>query len=198
MKIGILGGTFDPPHVGHVIVAEQIKKHLNLDAFWFMPVFLHAFSKSLSPALHRLVMTQLIATEQSVSSFELDLKKTSYTIDTLRLLQKEYLNDIFYFCVGSDMLKDFDKWKEWQTLISDFHIVIYPRGNYELNDEVVKNTLHINKIPSNITLIKEEDVIVTSVSSSDIRNKIKNGQKVTHLIPEKVMNYIVKNHLYNK
>nr|MBP9719374.1 adenylyltransferase/cytidyltransferase family protein [Candidatus Levybacteria bacterium] len=91
MKIAILGGSFDPPHVGHLLVAQQIKRLLNIDQVWLMPTYSHPFNKSLSTSAHRLAMVKLLEDDTiKASSFEIQKKGVSYTIDTLKALTKEH------------------------------------------------------------------------------------------------------------
>jgi nicotinate-nucleotide adenylyltransferase len=198
MKIAILGGAFDPPHSGHLIVAEQIREYLKLDEVWLMPVFSHPFSKSLSPAPLRLAMTKRIGTDFIKSvDFEINRNEISYTIDTLRLLKNQRSDDIFYWCIGSDMLKDFHKWKEWEKLIHDFNIVVYPRGTGVLDLEThVLEAFRINPLPENITVINGQDVVISNISSTLVRRRIQNNKSIKYIVPDSIIGYIEKNNLY--
>ncbi len=200
MKIGILGGAFDPPHLGHLIVAEQIRDYMQLDEIWLMPVASHPFSKELSATSHRLAMTQLIETSHiKTSDFEHKKNPSSITIETMRLLAKEYPKDTFYWCMGSDLLPDFYKWDEWQSLITDFQIVVYPRGTGILDLELsVRKYFNLKAIPKNITLFSHKNVVMTNISSSIVRDLVRDEYSVKYILPEKIIEYIKKHKLYKE
>lgn len=199
MKIAILGGAFDPPHTGHLIVAEQIREYLNLDEVWLMPVYSHPFSKALSPAPQRLAMTKLVESEFiKASDFEINRNEISYTINTLNVLKKERSSDTFYWCIGSDMLKDFQKWKEWETLVQDHNIIVYPRGTGVLDlEKHVGETFEMNPLPKNITVISRQDVVISNISSTLVRNRIKDQKSIKYIVPDNIIKYITKNKLYD-
>lgn len=198
MKIAILGGAFDPPHLGHLIVAEQIRQYLKLDEVWLMPVFSHPFNKDLSPAPQRLEMTKLVETKYiKTSDFEIRRNEISYTIDTLELLKKEKPNNIFYWCIGSDMLKDFQKWKDWQQLIKSHNIIVYPRGTGVLDlEKHVEESFALDPLPNNITVISGQDVVISNISSTLVRNRIQNKKSIKYVVPDNIISYIEKNNLY--
>src|SRR5438477_12504705 len=113
MKIAILGGSFDPPHLGHVLIAEQVKEFLKIDQVWLMPLYQknmqdEVFHKNLTAVSHRLGMTKLFKNHFiKVSDYEIEQNKTSYSYETLQGLQKLHPDDEFYWILGSDQLKDF-------------------------------------------------------------------------------------------
>ncbi len=198
MKIGILGGAFDPPHLAHLIIAEQIIDYMQFDEMWLVPVYSHPFDKKMASAKDRLAMTKLLETHRiKVSDFEYKKNQSSITIETMRLLAEEHPENTFYWCMGSDLLPDFYKWDEWEKLITDFHIVVYPRASsiHELSEHVKKG-FQIDTIPSNITLIDFDDTVITNISSTIIRKRLKEGRSVEHIVPKKVIEYIKSNKLY--
>ncbi len=197
MKIGILGGTFDPPHLGHLIAATQIKERMAFDAMWLMPVASHAFEKTLSPAHHRLEMTRLVEREGILASdFEIQLGGISSTYHTMKYLREQHPDDIFYFCMGSDLLKDFHKWNDWQALVEENNIVIYPRGcDIEDLHQIVTQVMGSKRI-SRVTVIHGSDVIVTNISSTLIKKAIMEGASIEFIVPQKVISYITKHSLY--
>lgn len=200
MKIGILGGAFDPPHMGHLIVANQIKEYLNLDEMWLMPVYSHPFSKSLSSPASRFAMTKLCETETiKASDFEIKKENTSYTIDTLELLEKEFPNNDFYWCIGSDMLTDFQKWHRWNDLVAQHNLVIYPRGTGII--DLYKNVcaaFGFERLPSHIYSMNQEDVVITNISSTLVRNRLKKGSSISYILPDRIIEYIKTHHLYHE
>jgi nicotinate-nucleotide adenylyltransferase len=198
MKIGILGGAFDPPHIGHLIVATQIKEYLDLDEIWLMPMYSHPFSKSLSPASHRLAMTKLCETEViKASDFELKKGTTSYTIETLELLKQRCPENQFYWCIGSDMLKDFQKWRRWKELMAHHNLVIYPRGTGVI-DLVphVSQAFDTHPLPSHIYPVAHKDVVITNISSTLVRGRLAEGLAIDYIVPKAVIEYIQKHTLY--
>lgn len=199
MKIGILGGSFDPPHIEHMYVSIQVQEQLYLDHVVLMPCGRHPFIKELTPAVHRVSMLKLLEnTTLKVSQMEVQKEQYSYTIDTLRELTKNSADE-YYWIIGSDQLSSFHKWKEWETLIKDYNIVIVPRGlsSHEL-DETVKETLHLKTIPSNITVLNPHGMFVSNLSSTFIRRRVQLHKSITLLVPQKVEEYIIKNKLYEK
>ena len=197
MKIGILGGTFDPPHVGHLIVASQIKERMKFDQLWLMPVASHAFDKKLSAAEHRLEMANIVSFDSIIASnYEIKLGGVSSTYHTMKYLRNERPDDTFYFCMGSDLLTDFHKWNDWQDLVAENNFVIYPRGrdfeNLEQKVQVIMGKDHI----SQISVIEGQDVVITNVSSTLVRNRLKQNQSVKYLVPEAIISYITTHKLY--
>src|SRR5690348_1092340 len=106
MKIAILGGSFDPPHLGHLFIASQVKELVGVDEIWLMPLYQShggTFQKTLSSVKHRLEMTRLIESDDiKVSTFEIENNKTSYTIDTLTGISQQYPENTYYWIIGSD------------------------------------------------------------------------------------------------
>lgn len=197
MKIGILGGTFDPPHLGHLIAATQIKERLAFDEMWLMPVSSHAFDKKLSPAEIRLEMTELVQGDGLVASdFEVRLGGISSTYHTLLHLRNTRPDDSFTFCMGSDLLADFQKWNDWQALVRENTFVIYPRGDHAHNLQAQTREVMDLELMKNITLIDGDDVVITNISSSLIRRLIREDRSISRLVPDVIINYIVEKKLY--
>lgn len=197
MKIGILGGTFDPPHVGHLIVASQIKERMNLDQIWLMPVASHAFDKKLSSSSHRLEMTKIVSYDGIIASdYEIKLGGVSFTYHTMKYLREERPQDLFYFCMGSDLLEDFHKWNDREALIEENNFVIYPRGrDFEHLEKKVQSVMGSDQM-SHISIIEGQDVVITNVSSTLVRRRLKEKKPVKYLVPEKIIAYITTHNLY--
>ncbi len=197
MKIAILGGSFDPPHIGHVLAALQIKEILNLDQVWLIPCFIHPFGKKLSSANHRLSMTKCLEnTNIKVSDFEIENKKVSYTIDTLNSLSQKHKNHIFYWILSSEDLENFQKWKNWQEIIKKYNLVIFPRETQASLKEKVKKCLNLESIPDNITVISLDKLVTTGISSTIIRERVRKNLAITDMVPEKIEQFIQINKLY--
>lgn len=200
MKIAILGGSFDPPHLGHILIARQVKEKLAIDKVWLMPCYQHPFDKTLSLPTHRLAMTQFLKEEEvEASEFEIKQRTINYTIDTLDALQKKYPEDTFYWIVGSDQLTGFQRWKSWQTLCDKHNLIIFPRDipTFEFLT-LIKTSLDIKNIPSHIIVLSSQDLIETNISSSVIRKRVKAGKSIRYLVLPKVEEYINEHKLYKK
>jgi nicotinate-nucleotide adenylyltransferase len=188
MRIGILGGTFNPVHIGHLILAEEAHFKLKLDKIIFVPAFLppHKEAESVINAKHRLHMVNLAIEDNrvfEVSTVEIDAKKKSYSIDTLKEFRKAYGEDAqLYFITGSDSLKDLFSWKNVNDIFKISKFVVANRPGYP-----------VKEVPKEV-----ETVVITpiEVSSEDIRRRLKEGRSIRYLVPEKVRKYIAEHDLY--
>ncbi len=190
MHIAILGGSFNPPHNGHLSTAHQILKLTDAQQIWLMPCFQHPFNKLLTPFAHRLMMSKFLTTEKiQVSDFEIRKRTTSYTIDTLTQLSLMYPNHTFSWIIGDDQLPTFQKWKNWQEIVTKFNLIIVPRGfaSPQVSFEIPN---------PNVTIIKPEQWTASSVSSTQVRDAIAFKRNIMGLVPLPVAKYIVQNKLY--
>lgn len=202
MKIAILGGAFDPIHIGHYLVAQQVKEQLNMNQVWLMvcysyfPEFPTKF-KRITPYEQRFAMAKMMESDAiKVSDFEEKHNKPSRTIDTLRLLNKNYPNDTFYWIIGSDALPTFHLWNDWQTIVSDFNLVVFPRDtDFKTLEERVKTSFKLTTIPKNITVV-EGNLIVSTIASTHIRNRVRGQLPITRFVDESVRSYIYEKKLY--
>ncbi|RJR14814.1 nicotinate (nicotinamide) nucleotide adenylyltransferase [Candidatus Microgenomates bacterium] len=186
MKIGILGGSFNPPHIGHILVAQQVLDFTSLDEVWFLPAFKHTFDKPLAPVSDRLAMTRLISLPKTrVSTLEIDHQLSGDTIELIPILKEKYPQDNFTFIMGSDQLAQFTKWGSWEQLLAQIPFLIVPRAGFALEP------LYKNMQP-----LKHELFITTNVSSSMIRQRIKRTLSITHLVTEEIEQFIKQNKLY--
>jgi nicotinate-nucleotide adenylyltransferase len=192
-KIGILGGTFDPVHHAHLILAEEVLTQLKLDRVLFIPAKLHAFKsrEKLSPAHIRLQMLQA-AIEKfdyfEICTIEMDKQGISYTADTILELKADpkWQNTEFYYIIGMDNLIEFHSWKNPQEITASCNLAVARRPGYE--PEKVSKDL-INKVYPVTTPVLE-------ISSSKIRNKIKNRAPWRAYVPDAVAQIITKQGLY--
>ena len=190
-KIGVLGGTFDPIHLGHLVLAEQVKEKLKLDQVIFIPCFHspHKTRQKLSPAKDRFRMTQLSLEGNSffsVLDIELKRKGLSYTVDTLRELRDLYPDSQIYFLTGSDVVNELDTWKDPKQIYRLAKVVIATRPGFDEFDP--EHHLAKKSIVVPITGI--------DVSSSEIRRRVKKGKSIKYLVPSGVEDYIKKKKLY--
>lgn len=185
-QIAVLGGLFDPPHFGHLLVARQVlESHLCIDLVLLMPVFKHPWRENQVSWRHRLKMLSFFENSKiKTSDFEIKLGKTSYTIQTVKELKKDKNNDYFWI-IGSDGLKDFHKWKDWKKLLKETHFIVFPRAGFSTNKSL-KGSI----------VLKDKNLAVTSLSSTMIRQRIKKNLPIAGLVPEGVEKYIKKNGLY--
>ncbi|MDP3732726.1 MAG: nicotinate-nucleotide adenylyltransferase [Candidatus Omnitrophota bacterium] len=187
MKIGILGGTFNPIHIGHLILAEEAREKLKLAQVIFVPAYLppHKDNSDIAYANARLAMVKIaIKGNRYFSASDTEIKRDgrSYTIDTLKELKKIYPQDELYFIIGSDLLKYLDDWKDLQEIIKMVRFIVATRPGYPLE-----------KIPSHISTIP---IRAVDISGFEIRKAIKDNLSFRYLVPEQVYRYIVKKKLY--
>ena len=193
MKIGIFGGSFDPIHIGHAIIAQHIISCGAVDQLWFMvsPVNpLKADKERQVTDPDRLRMVEMVSRPMDsveTSAFEFNMPKPSYTIDTLNALQDKFPNDEFYLVIGADNWELFDKWRNSEEILSKYHVLIYPRLGHEVNipDEVKER----------VTLI---DAPIIELSSTQIRERLADGQDVRYYVPDAVLDFIERKQLYRK
>lgn len=186
MRIGILGGSFDPPHFGHILIARQVKKLMKLDEVWLMPYSKHSWDSTASSANHRFAMTKLIEEKGIiVSDEEIKSKKKNYTIQTVRQLKKKYPH-VFFWIIGSDILPDFRKWKNHEKLIKEIRFLVAPRKGFPF----------LSKIQKGFFFISSPKFVTSDISSSIVRHNIKKELSVTKLVPKPVLSYIQRHKLY--
>lgn len=197
MKIGLYFGTFNPIHVGHLIIANHMAEHTDLDQIW-MVVTPHNPLKKKSTLLddyHRLQMVYL-ATEDfpklKPSDIEFKLSQPNYTVNTLVHLEEKYPSHEFSLIMGEDNLKSFHKWKNYEAILAHHDIYVYPRISSEAENSVP--TFRDKNHPK-IHLI---DAPVVEISSTFIRDNIKKGKNIQPLLPTKVWQYIDHNNFYRK
>ena len=206
--IGIMGGSFNPVHYGHLRVASEAKRRLALDAMCIMPAaqsplkVQHAVS-----ADHRLAMLNLALTEfpeLQLDTRELDRKGPSFTVDSLHTLRQEMGSDAtIYFFVGDDLMPTLNRWSRWQTLTDYAHLVVVNRsGEFLAIPAEVTSWWHKREMPlarlasfSSGRVSRLESPLF-DVSSSEIRHLLKSGERETEMIPLAVMEYIIHHKLY--
>lgn len=200
MRIGIFGGTFNPVHTGHKRLAEEMKKRARLDKIIIMPTFTppHKAGKELADGEHRLEMCRLVFREDyfEVSDLELKRKGKSYTFDTLTELKELYPEDEFFLIIGSDMLLTFHKWYRYEEIIRTVTLCVASRLDsisLEALSDYAYETLGLDSSKEEIILA---DIKPFECSSTEIREKIKEGTDVRRLVTDKAYDYIRLNLLY--
>ena len=187
MKIGLLGGTFNPVHIGHLILAEEVREKLKLDKIIFIPTAVppHKDDINIAPAADRLKMLKLAVSGNKffgVCDIEIKRKGRSYTIDTLKELKIKLRADQLYFIIGSDLLKYLNEWKDLNQIIKMVNFIVATRQGYPLE-----------QIPSYIQTLA---IRAVDVSGFEVRNCIRENKSFNYLVPERVFGYIKKRKLY--
>ena len=198
MRVGILGGTFDPVHIGHLIVAESVRIDLGLDEVLFVPAgqpWLKV-DRDITPAVHRMEMVRLAILGNAnfkLSKVEVERSGPSYTIDTVIELRNLLGAQVdLFFILGFDALAQLPQWKEPKKLIELCKLAVVPRVN--LNPPNL-NDLE-RSIPGVSDRVKYVATPLIDISSSQIRERIAQGLSIRYLVPEKVEEYIAKYRLY--
>lgn len=193
MKVGLYFGTFNPIHAGHLIIANHMAEYSGLDQIW-MVVTPHNPLKKKNTLLddhHRLQMV-FLATEDypkiKPSDIEFRLPQPNYTVHTLAHLQEKFPTHEFSLIMGEDNLNSLHKWKNYEVILQNHHIYVYPRINPDPLNPELENHPHIHHI----------DAPVIEISSTFIREGIKEGKNVQPLLPHKVWQYIEHNLFYRK
>lgn len=198
-KIGIIGGTFDPVHYGHLILAEQARVEAALDRVVFMPAMVQPFKLHTKTAEgdHRYAMLLEAVSGNpyfSVSRKELDSPDISYTIHTLKSLKEEMGEDAeLYFIIGTDAFLSLEKWYSAEELLRNFSFVIGMRPGYK-EQELKEMISHVREMYG--TRVAEINNSEVEISSSDIKNRIRTGKSIKYLLPDGVESYIRNNGLY--
>ncbi len=189
MRIGLYFGSFNPVHIGHMIIANHMVQYSNLDQVWMVvsPHNPHKDKKTLANDYDRLHLVHLAIagnTKIQASNVEFSLPKPSYTIDTLTYLKEKYPHHIFSLIMGGDNLSNFHKWKNYEIILKNHEIFIYKRPNFELGEFASHDSITIIEAP------------MMNISSSFIRDSIKKGKSVQYLVPHTVFEYIEDYKLY--
>ena len=193
-RLGVMGGTFDPIHYGHLVTAEEALVQLALNEVIFVPTGQPWMKegRDVSPAEDRYLMT-VIATASnprfSVSRIEIDRGGPTYTVDTLRALAAENPDAELYFITGADAMLEIFEWKDPDEVLSQAHFIMATRPGYDLALlDATESTHH-----SNVTVM---NIPALAISSTDIRERVREGRPIRYLVPEGVKSFIEKAGLY--
>lgn len=186
--IGILGGSFNPVHMGHLILAQFLTQWRYVDKVWLTLSPLNPLKDAsvLLPDMKRLAMITL-ATKGAVNvdscDIELSMPRPSYTIDTLDLLAKRYPAKRFKLIIGSDNWRIFEQWRDYERILDDYGVIVYPREGYPV-DSIYVDGLEVVNAPT------------LNISSTFIRDAISRGKDMRYFVPDSVYKYISDNRLY--
>lgn len=191
MRIGIFGGSFDPIHTGHAIIAHHIIGSGVIDQLWLMvsPINPLKVGKArLVSDADRLRMVEMVSRTLDgveTSAFEFTMPRPSYTIDTLNALQAKFPDDEFYLVIGADNWQVFDQWRSSDEILAKYHLLIYPRLGYEVEiPEALRDR---------VTLV---DAPIIELSSTMVRERLARGESARYYVPDAVLQYIQDKELY--
>ena len=197
MRVGVLGGTFDPIHNGHLVAAEEVRAQLRLDRVVFVPAGLppHKLTEHVSSVAHRLAMVKLAIASNpyfTVSHVDIDRFGPCYTVDTIELLRDEWGADVeLYFILGSDSLADILTWHRTERLIRLCRLAVVERPGYQVDMDELERLLP--GITSRTHFINSPQL---DISSTDIQRRVREGLPIKYQAPEAVEDYIYKHDLY--
>ncbi len=188
-KIGIYSGSFNPIHHGHLMLASYLVTFGELDELWLLvsPQNPLKPKAELLDDQHRLEMARLAVGDDpfiKVSDVEMHLPRPSYTINTLQHLSKQYPDNQFVFVCGMDSLQNLDKWKDYEKILNNYNIVVFPRRGYDGGELINHPSVRVVETP------------IIELSSTFIRNCIADNISVRHFMPENAYNYLMNNNLY--
>ena len=188
-KIGIYSGSFNPIHHGHVMLANYLVEFSDLDELWFVVTPQNPLKKKedLLDDDERLKMVQLAIGDDPrihVSDIEMHLPTPSYTINTLTALSEQYPDSEFVFICGMDSLQNLKNWREYQKILDNYELLVFPREGYDGGELINYPSVTVLKTP------------IIEISSTFIRQCIKEGRDVRHFMPEKAFEYMKEHRLY--
>ena len=201
-RIGILGGTFDPPHLGHLLIAETARVALDLESVIFLPAgepWLKS-GQQITPAGHRLNMVRIAVSDNPdfcASDCEIRRTGATYTVDTLRELRRDYPDETeFYFVVGSDVLEQFHRWKEPEGILALCRLAVIERPGSPDNAVATLGQRFPDAVESGAVMSVAGPRV--DFSASELRRILADGQSVRYQVPDAVAEYIKRNGLYRQ
>jgi len=193
MNIGIFGGTFNPPHIGHLIVAEHVRAALAFDKILFVPAAIppHKVGHDITSAEHRVAMLRLAIADNShfdVSEIELKRGGVSFTVDTVRELKREEPTVALSLLMGMDNLIEFHSWRSPEEILRLATVVVMTRPGFVLGDlpEQIERSVQLCRVPE------------IAIASREIRQRVKDGKSIRYLVSLPVAEYIATQRLYRE
>jgi len=205
-QVGLYFGTFNPIHIGHVIIANHLAEYSDLDEVWFVvtPMSPHKTKDRILDNMDRYDMVKMAIDgfeKLYVSDIEFHLPKPNYTITTLVHLEERHPNIEFSLIMGEDNLKSLHRWYNFETIIENYHILVYPRiADGKVDENIARQVLRVpqpqgfKELKANIQLVEAP---IIELSSSFIRKAIKEGKNVVPMLDRKVWEWIDKNQFYS-
>jgi nicotinate-nucleotide adenylyltransferase len=191
MNVGLFGGTFDPPHIGHLLVAEHAREILGLDRLVMIPAATspHKRERTLTPAEHRLAMVRIAVAGVShieVSDAEVRRGGVSYSIDTLQMMQREYAGADLTLIIGMDNVADFGTWRDPEGILSIARVAVLTRPGFQTPERVDGYVRRMQ-----MCAVPEIDI-----ASRDIRRRVREGRSIHWMVPAEVEHYIHRHGFY--
>jgi nicotinate-nucleotide adenylyltransferase len=188
--IGLFGGTFDPVHIGHLIIAEWLSEVLEIVTTYFIPNKIHPFSKrkNITDSKLRMEMLQIAIRNYpqfAISDFELSQNNVSYTVETVRFFRQHFPDTDLYYFIGSDNLESFLEWKDPFEILEICYLVVYQRGNHNRPTELLNH-------PKVLDMTSP----IIDISSSHIRKRVSKKMAFRSLVPEGIFEFITEKKLY--
>ena len=192
LKVGLYFGTYNPIHIGHLAIANYMVEFTDIDQLWFVvsPQNPHKTKANLLDDYQRLEMVHRAVEgddRMRASNIEFNLPRPSYTVDTLVYLKEQYPNYDFVILMGSDNLENIHKWKNYEIILENYGVFVYPRPGFD------RTKVQYHK---NISIVEEAPLM--EISASFIRKAIRNGKDVRHFIPPKTREYLEEMNFYKK
>jgi len=188
--VGLLGGSFNPVHIGHMMLASYLAQWGYVDRIWMLlsPCNPLKGSNGLLPDIRRLDMLNIAAKGASlidICDIELTMPRPSYTINTLDMLRERHPEFCFKLVIGSDNWNIFDRWRDWRRILDEYGVIVYPRPGYSVE-------------MSHVDGLEVVDAPMVNVSSTFVRDSIASGRDMNYFLPAGVYKYICDNNLYKK
>ncbi|MBL7066565.1 MAG: nicotinate (nicotinamide) nucleotide adenylyltransferase [Candidatus Marinimicrobia bacterium] len=193
MRICLYGGTFDPPHLGHLAIAEYIRDKLNIETVLFIPAYIapHKIKYSVSSVEDRLKMLQLAVSDHSglqISKVEIQRKGVSYSIDTIRQIKEgmDIKSKDLYILIGADSFLEFHTWRDPDKILEESSVLVAGRPGFDIREvsEEFRNKIQVVSAP------------LIDISATMIRQRIREGKSIRSLVPALVEDYILRKGLY--
>lgn len=184
MKVGIFGGVFNPPHIGHMLIAQQVLDFTDIEEIWFLPNYgQHPPKLNVAPAADRFAMTNMIKLARTkVSTLEIDNQLNGSTISLIPLLPKEHE---YVFIMGADWLPSFWLWDRWEELLKLMPFLVFPRNGY------ANGPLY-----PGMTVLKHDNLMTSDISATKIRERVRLGLSIDYFVQDGVTQYIKEHNLY--
>lgn len=196
-RIGVLGGTFDPIHIGHLVVADNALQQLELDTMLFVPAGFppHKRDQLISSQADRKAMIEIAIADREefeVSDIDLHRRGPSFTVELLQRIDAEFAPSALFFVMGADSLRDFSTWSRPDTILQIAQLAVAGRPGVEISDSVLSG------VPGLRERVRFLDSPLSHVSSTALRLRLRRGQTIRYLIPHNVHDYIVERMLYQQ
>ena len=191
MKVGLFFGSFNPVHIGHMVLANYMLEFTDLDRIWFV-VSPHNPLKQKSSLLNERQRLQMVTlaigdnNKMKASNIEFKLPQPSYTINTLAYLKEKYPNNNFALIMGADNLEGFHKWKNYEEILKNYELYVYPRPDSKGGELADHKKVRLVNAP------------LMEISSTEIRNAIKDKKDMRYFVPEAAWQYLKESHFYEK